>query len=172
MMVQLLTGASSWIIMNDEALFMMIRLLGRIFGSNLCSNYSSQSSCRDSHLFSSWNERWAEWYWESNPCSKNNQTCPPNLQVDVSFPLRYPITVSSSTQAKSYPSWELPHVSSRKTTGFFYQFYFAPSCASKRSSIWLLNDSLIVPSIINLVLETHFLLYTGQNKYLLFLSIL
>ena len=45
----------------------------------------------------------------------------------------------------------------------------------KRSSIWLewlLNDSLIVPSIINLVLETHFLLYTGQNKYLLFLSIL
>ena len=31
----------------------------------------------------------------------------------------FPITVSSSTQAKSYPSWELPHFSSRKTTGFF-----------------------------------------------------
>ena len=54
----------------------------------------------------------------------------------------------------------------------FYQFYFAPAYASKCSSIWLLNDSLIVPSIINLVLQTHFLLYTGQNKYLLFLSIL
>ena len=54
-----------------------------------------------------------------NPYSKNNQTCPPNFQVDVSFPPRYPINVSSSTQAKSYPSWELPHFSSRKTTGFF-----------------------------------------------------
>ena len=31
---------------------------------------------------------------------------------------------------------------------FFYQFYFAPSYASKRSLIWLLNDSLIVPLIL------------------------
>ena len=45
----------------------------------------------------------------------------------------------------------------------FYQFYFAPSYASKRSSIWLLNDSLIVP--FNLVLENPFLaVHWSKNK--------
>ena len=50
----------------------------------------------------------------------------------------------------------------------FYQFYHFCTFLSFLN----LAAQRLINSTFNLVLETHFLLYTGQNKYLLFLSIL